>query len=141
MDDRTRWGIGVQNPNVDENYLMIGGNIDLAFLHGKQSLVCSGGYQRFFVYEGQRYHHLIDPETLFPANIYNGVSILCNDSGMADALSTAIFMMEPQEAMDFIDTIPDAECLLVEENGQSYMTDGFAGYLESCGITSRTPIE
>lgn len=141
MDGRTRWGIGVQNPNVDENYQMVGGNIDLAFLHGRQSLVCSGGYQRFFVLEGQRYHHLIDPETLYPKNIYNGVSILCDDSGMADALSTAIFMMEPQEALDFIDTIPTAECLLVKENGETFMTDGFAGYLESCGITSKTPIE
>ena len=140
MDERTRWGIGVQNPNVDENYLMIGGNIDLAFLHGSQSLVCSGGYQRFFVLDGERYHHLIDPETLYPENIYNGVSILCNDSGMADALSTAIFMMQPEEALSFIDTIPDAECMLVLTDGSMMLTEGFKGYLQSCGVTSTSPI-
>lgn len=141
QDGRKRWGIGIQNPVVDENYQMVGGNLDLAFLYGQQSLVCSGGYQRFFVHEGQRYHHLIDPETLFPKNTYDGVSILCEDSGVADALSTAVFMMEPQEALDFIDTIEDAECILVLEDGTTFMTEGFKAYLESCGVTSSTAAE
>ena len=141
QDGRTRWGIGIQNPVVDENYQMIGGNLDLAFLYGELSLVCSGGYQRFFVLDGQRYHHLIDPDTLFPKNTYDGVSILCEDSGMADALSTAIFMMEPDEAIAFIDTIPEAECTLVTENGETFMTEGFKAYLQSFGVTSSTPTE
>ena len=64
-DGRARWGIGIQNPAVDANYNMVGGNIDLAYVANGSSLVCSGGYQRFFVLDGQRYHHLIDPETLF----------------------------------------------------------------------------
>jgi len=141
MDGRTRWGIGIENPAVDENYHMIGGNLDLSFLYGSQSLVCSGGYQRFFVHDGQRYHHLIDPETLFPKNTYLGVSILCQDSGVADALSTAIFMMEPQQAIDFINTIDNAECILVPENGDIIITDGFKTHLESFGATSKSPIE
>ena len=141
QDGRTRWGIGIQNPVVDDNFQMMGGNLDLAFLYGDLSLVCSGGYQRFFVLDGQRYHHLIDPETLFPKNTYDGVSILCEDSGMADALSTAVFMMEPEEALAFIDTIPDAECILVTEDGQISMTEGFKAYLESCGVTSSTSTE
>lgn len=140
MDERTRWGIGIQNPVVDENYQMIGGNLDLAFLYGSQSLVCSGGYQRFFVYEGERYHHLIDPVTLFPENIYYGVSILCEDSGVADALSTAVFMMQPQQALDFINGIDGAECILVTVNGETFMTDGFKAYLQSCGVNGKTPI-
>ena len=140
MDDRTRWGIGIENPVVDENFHMMGGNIDLAFLYGRQSLVCSGGYQRFFVYDGQRYHHLIDPVTLFPKNTYMGVSVLCEDSGIADALSTAVFMMEPQEALDFIDTIDGAECILVLNDGTKLTTEGFKNYLESCGVTTNTPI-
>ena len=139
QDGRNRWGIGIQNPVVDDNYQMVGGNLDLAFLYGELSLVCSGGYQRFFVHEGQRYHHLIDPVTLFPKNTYDGVTVLCEDSGMADALSTAIFMLEPQEAIDFMNTIPDAECILVLEDGSKFMTEGFEAYLESCGITSGTP--
>ena len=141
MDGRTRWGIGIQNPIVDDNYQMVGGNLDLAFLYGDQSLVCSGGYQRFFVHEGKRYHHLIDPVTLFPKNTYDGVTVLCEDSGMADALSTAIFMLEPQDAINFMNTIPDAECIVVMENETIMMTEGFKAYLESCGVTSSTPAE
>ena len=141
MDGRTRWGIGIQNPAVDANYNMVGGNLDLAFVAEGASVVCSGGYQRFFVLDGERYHHLIDPDTLFPKNTYLGVTILCEDSGMADALSTAIFMLDPQEALEFIDAIPDAECIVVLENGTVEMTNGFEKYLESCGITSKTPLE
>lgn len=140
-DGRTRWGIGIQNPAVDANYNMVGGNIDLAFVAEGASIVCSGGYQRFFVVDGVRYHHLIDPDTLFPKNTYLGVTILCEDSGMADALSTAIFMLGEQEALDFIDTIPDAECILVLDDGTVKMTSGFEKHLESCGITSKTPLE
>ncbi|MBQ7283369.1 MAG: FAD:protein FMN transferase, partial [Oscillospiraceae bacterium] len=91
--------------------------------------------------EGQRYHHLIDPETLFPKNTYNGVSILCENSGIADVLSTAVFMLEPQDAIAFMDTIPNSECILVLESGEVMMTEGFKASLESCGVTSKTPIE
>lgn len=140
-DERTRWAIGIQDPKVDENFKMSGGNIDLAYLAGDLSLVCSGGYQRFFVYDGERYHHLIDPETLYPANYYLGVTVLCEDSGMADALSTAIFMMESDEALEFINSIENTECILVLNDGTQLKTDGFDKYLESCGVTNTTPVE
>lgn len=140
LDGRTRWGIGIQNPAVDENYNMVGGNIDLAYIAENTSVVCSGGYQRFFVLDGERYHHLIDPETLYPKNTYLGVTILCEDSGVADVLSTAIFMLEKDEALSFIDTIPDAECILVLADGSIHKTSGFDKYLESCGVTNKTPL-
>ena len=140
-DGRTRWGIGIQNPAVDANYNMVGGNLDLAYVANGSSLVCSGGYQRFFVLDGKRYHHLIDPETLYPKNTYLGVTILCDDSGIADVLSTSIFMLDEQEALDFIDTIPDAECIIVLNDGTVKNTKGFENYLESFGITSKTPLE
>lgn len=138
-DERTRWGVGIQNPEVDENYQMVGGNTDLAFIHGDKSLVCSGGYQRFFVYEGRRYHHLIDPVTLFPEEYYQGVTVLCEDSGVADALSTAIFMMTKDKALEFINSMEDAECLLIMKDGEIVTSDGMAQYLKSEGITSTTP--
>ena len=140
-DGRTRWGVGITNPIVDENFAMAGGNIDLAYVANEATIVCSGGYQRFIVVDGQRYHHLIDPETLYPNNTYHGVTILCKDSGVADVLSTAIFMMEKDEAIAYIDTLSDTECLLVTTDNQSYMTTGFKKYLESCGINSKTPLE
>ncbi len=140
-DGRLRWGVGITNPIVDENFSMAGGNIDLAYVAQEASIVCSGGYQRFIVVDGQRYHHLIDPETLYPNNTYHGVTILCQDSGIADVLSTAVFMMEKDEAIAFIDTIKDTECLLVTTDGTTYKTQGFSKYLESCGVNNKTPLE
>ena len=137
-DGRNRWGIGIQNPAVDENYNMIGGNIDTAYFNTSMSLVCSGGYQRFMVIGGKRYHHLIDPSTLYPEEVYQGVAILCEDSGVADALSTTVFLMSPQEAMDFIESYDGAECHLVEIDGTVHISSGADAYLGSFGVDYTT---
>ena len=137
-DDRQRWGIGIENPMVDENWRMIGGNIDMAYFNTDMSLVCSGGYQRFMIIDGKRYHHLVDPKTLFPEEVWRGVAILCEDSGMADALSTTLFLMSPDEAMAFIETVPDAECVLMEMDGTLHLSSGTDKYLGSRGITNQT---
>lgn len=138
-DDRKRWGIGIQNPAVDEEYKAIGGNMDMAYFNTEMSLVCSGGYQRYFVHEGRRYHHLIDPVTLYPEEVYQGVAILCDDSGMADALSTTVFLMEPQAAMDLVESLEGAECVLVEIDGTVHTSSGASAYLGSRGVTNQTP--
>ena len=137
-DDRERWGIAIENPMVDENWQVIGGNIDMAYYNTDMSLVCSGGYQRYMIIDGQRYHHLVDPSTLKPEEVYRGVAILCEDSGMADALSTTLFLMSPDQAMQFIETIPDADCVLVEMDGTRHQSSGTDKYLASRGITSQT---
>lgn len=141
LDSRTRWGIGIENPMVDENFDRVGGNLDRAYIAGEKTLVCSGGYQRYFVYEGERYHHLIDPDTLYPNNTYMGVALLCEDSGVADVLSTAVFMLPPQQALDLVNSMPDADCILVMPDGTTQITEGFKSHLESFGTDSKTPVE
>lgn len=136
-DSRKRWGVGIENPAVDENFQMVGGNIDMAYFNKDMSLVCSGGYQRFFVLDGRRYHHLIDPDTLFPEEYYQGVSIICEDSGMADALSTATFLMPADEAMALIESIPGAECILVLWDGSVIYSSGAGAFLGSFGVTNQ----
>lgn len=138
-DGRTRWGIGIEDPTVDENFMTSGGNIDTAYFNTDMSLVCSGGYQRFFVKDGVRYHHLIDPDTLYPADIYYGVAIICPDSGMADAISTSVFMMRPQEAISFIEGLDNVECILTAIDGTVYKTTGADKYLASSGVSNTTP--
>ncbi len=137
--ERSRWGAGIQNPLVDDNFISVGGNIDLAFLNGRMSLVCSGGYQRYFVKDGVRYHHLIDLETLYPGNNYAGVAVFYEDSGVSDVLSTAIFFMEPVDAIKFIETIDGAAAQLIALDGTIYNSSDTALYLSSAGITSTTP--
>ena len=59
--------------------------MDTVELQPGQSLVISGDYQRYFTVDGVRYHHLIDPDTLFPAAYFNGVTVLCSDSALPTA--------------------------------------------------------
>ncbi len=133
-----RWGVGIQSPIVNENFQVEDRNTDMAYLNGNTALVCSGGYERYFVFEGKRYHHLINPDTLYPSDIYRGVDIICSDSGVADALSTALFMIEPDRAIKLIENVDEAECLLVMQDGEVIKSSGADKYLESGGITNKT---
>ena len=65
----------------------------------------SGDYQRFFMYKGEKYHHLIDPKTLLPGRYYPSVSVITEDSGLADLLSTALFLSTREEAEEIIDNV------------------------------------
>ncbi len=136
--ERNRWAIGVQNPAVDENFVAVGGNVDTAYINGSSSVVCSGGYIRYFVQDGVRYHHLIDLETLYPADIYQGVSIIYKDSGVADVLSTASFLMQPQEAEELINSIEGASAQLIAMDGTVYNLGDIEKYLASEGIEATT---
>ncbi|MEG1781679.1 MAG: FAD:protein FMN transferase [Oscillospiraceae bacterium] len=136
-ESRKRWGVGIQNPAVDSNYDMVGGNMDMAYFNTDMSVVCSGGYQRNFILNGRRYHHLIDPDTLFPEEYYQGVSIICEDSGVADALSTAVFLSTSDEALALIESIPDTECVLVLFDGTTLYSSGVNKYLASFGVSNQ----
>lgn len=94
--DGKPWRVGVQNPDT---------SAAKAYLHVLKltdtCLVTSGTYQRYYEVDGVRYHHIIDQDTLMPENTYDSVTILCNDSARADALSTAVFNMDPETGMAF----------------------------------------
>jgi thiamine biosynthesis lipoprotein len=93
------------------------------------SLVTSGSYQRYFELDGYRYHHIIHPETLRPENEFLSVSILSTDSGVADALSTAVFNMSLEDGLFFIRGLPDTEACWILADGSVYYSDGFEEYL------------
>lgn len=87
--DGAPWVIGIQNPD--------GGDY-LHTLHiSNQSVVTSGDYQRYYAVDGVRYAHIIDPDTLYPARLWRCVTVVCPDSGLADALSTALFLLPKSE--------------------------------------------
>ncbi len=124
-DNKQPWNVGIQNPETDQ---------DLPDLHVLDiidaSLVTSGIYERYYTVDGRDYHHIIDPDTLFPSVEYKSVSIMCRDSGMADALSTAIFNMNIDEGMDFVKSLPDVEVLWVLSNGEFKYSDHFMDYVK-----------
>ena len=116
------WKVGIQNPgNVEDE------SIPLLFFKG-MSLVTSGTYERFYTVNGKNYHHIINPDTLYPAEYYTSVSILCKDSGMADALSTAVFNMPYEEGQALVESLPDTEAMWVFANGAIKKSSGFDNY-------------
>jgi len=119
------WNVGIQNPDreSDEQYLLITRFMD-------KSLVSSGDYERYYTVDGKEYHHIIDPKTLMPAEYFTAVSILCKDSGMADALSTAIFTMPLEEGRQLIESLDDTEALWVQKNGELVYSSVFESYIK-----------
>jgi len=106
------WNVGIQNPiNKDGEY------IDQVNLKNA-SLVTSGVYERFYTVGRKNYHHIIDPNTLYPSEYFLSVTIYCRDSGMADALSTSVFNMPYEEGRALIEKLPDTEALWVFCNGE-----------------------
>ncbi len=89
------WRIGVQNP--DAALLGDGGTLGTLFIND-MAVATSGDYQRYFWYEGERYHHLIEPKTLYPARYYRSVTVACPDAGEADLFSTALFLADWEQS-------------------------------------------
>ncbi len=121
QDGRKAWGIGIQDP--DGALLNTGDIVETFFLTG-MSVVTSGDYQRYYTVDGKNYHHLIDPDTLMPGEHFRAVSILTEDSGMADMLSTAAYLMPYEESRAFVESLDGVEALWILPDGSIEMTDG-----------------
>ena len=122
-ENGTPWRVGVQNPDGGESYLHTL-NITVG------SVVTSGDYQRCYMVDGKIYHHIIDPATLYPSEYWRSVTVLCADSGLADALSTALFLL-PYEAGLALAEEAGAQALWVNDAGEQFYTPGFADYIRS----------
>lgn len=122
LDGRAQWTVAVENVDGVTTRLKLG----LKNL----SIVTSGDYQRYYEVDGQRYHHLIDPDTLHPASYMRAVSIIHPDSGLADFLSTAAFLLPYEQSRAMIEAIPEAEATWLLADGTEYCTDGFQKLME-----------
>lgn len=114
------WTAGVQNPDPagEDAYLM---TLQLSGC----SLVTSGGYQRWYEAQGRRWHHIIDPVTLYPRDEFQSVSILTADSAYADGLSTAVFNMSGADGLAFIEGLEGVEACWIMADGSIVCSSGF----------------
>ncbi len=132
LDGRMAWGIGIQDPFST----IFSDAPPIETLYMKDiSVVTSGINERYYEVDGERYHHLIDPKTLFPARYMASVSIVTESSELADFLSTTLFMMPYEEGRVLIDSLPEVEAIWVLLDGTQYMTDGLNDYAQSKGAT------
>ena len=119
--DGSPWVAGVTAPWDEDGSTLI--EVELA---DGQSLVTSADTQRHFEVDGVRYAHLIDLETLYPARYFRQVSVLCNDSGVGDALSTGLYCMPLDEGLALVDSLDGVEAVWYGADGETVTrTDGF----------------
>lgn len=116
-----RFVFGIQHPRRNQGELL--GSIELE----DEAVSTAGDYQQFFIKDGIRYHHILDPETLQPARECQSVTIIANKGVMADGLDTGIFVMGPEKGMALIESLPDVEGIIVDQEGQISVSSGLKG--------------
>ncbi len=125
--DGKLWNIAVQDPNDTGSYV---GMLSI----GETAVVTSGGYQRYFEQDGARYHHILNPHTGYPAD--NGlisVTIICESGVMADALSTSLYVLGEDKAIDYWRTYGGFDMVLVTDDDRVVATSGLYDVFSSYG--------
>ena len=124
------WSTAVEDPwNASALYTASGSYVDVVRLTDGMALVTSGDYQRYYEVDGVRYHHLIDPDTLYPAAYFSSVTVLCRDSGLADCLSTGLFCMSLEEGQALVAGLDGVEALWCLADGETIVaSEGWAAY-------------
>lgn len=118
--DGTPWVVGVENPRPDNGEPYIA-TVEI----DSGCIVTSGDYQRYYEVAGKRYCHIIDPDTNMPPQYFSSVSVRAKDSGIADAVSTALFNMEYEAGLALVENMEDMEAMWVGKDGQIRYSGGF----------------
>lgn len=120
--DGTLWKVGVQDPRNPQGIAAVLEGDDCA-------LVSSGDYERYFEVDGIRYHHILDPQTGYPARASTGTTVIMESSTAADILSTALFIKGPARGIQMADSLPEVKAvMIITEDGRMYTSKGFGDY-------------
>lgn len=117
------WTTGITNPDKSSEDEFV-----CKVIIKDTSLVTSGDYERFYEVDGVRYHHIIDPQTNMPAAYFSSISVFTKDSGLADALSTALFCMSYEDGLALVKKLGEVDVIWVSPDGNVKMTDGITLY-------------
>ncbi len=113
-----KWTVAIQDPNNTANYV---GTVQV----GEAAIVTSGSYQRFFEFDGNLYHHIINPLSGSPtSNSLLSATIICEDGTLADALSTAMFVLGESRALNYWRQYGGFEMILINKSNQVICTKG-----------------
>lgn len=122
--DGSKWRVAIQNPDNNE-YIC---TVEVS----DKAVITSGGYQRFFEQDGNIYHHIINPQTGYPAESgLKSVSVISDDGALADGLSTALFVMGLDEGINYWKEHDGFDVIFMTDDNAIYITDGIAGSVES----------
>ena len=108
--EKRPWRIGIRNPRAEG--IIEGVEVENA------ALSTSGDYEKYFIIEDQKYPHIVDPKTGFPALNFVSVTIFADNAAYADAMATAVAIMGPDKGVKFLDSLGIRGIIYYEENGQ-----------------------
>ncbi len=105
------WRVGIANPkNIEKVFSWL--SVE------NMSVVTSGNYEKFFMHEGRRYSHIINPKTGYPTTGIKSVTIVCPDAELGDALATSVFVMGKQGGLQLINNLKGIECLIITDEDE-----------------------
>ncbi|MCU7836435.1 MAG: FAD:protein FMN transferase [gamma proteobacterium symbiont of Taylorina sp.] len=119
------WRIGIKNPSYKQHpdQKKILASIEL---YNDEALFTSGNYERFFEFQGQHYHHIIDPRSGFPSVGTRSVTVLAKDAGLADAASTALFIAGVEQWQAVAAKMGIDHVMLITTDNQIYLSSAMA---------------
>jgi len=115
--DGRPWVMGVRHPR-DKNKVVV--SIPLS----NSAISTSGDYERYFIKNGTRYHHIIQPSTGRSVNQTWSVSVMANDAVTSDALSTTLFVLGTDKALQLINSMQNIEAIIINANGKMFYSSG-----------------
>lgn len=115
--DGNPWTVGIVNP-MNKN------KIFATFPLENSAVETSGSYEKFVIFDGKRYSHIIDPRTGYPAMGVVSVSVFTKQTEIADALATGIFVLGVEVGLDLVNQLKGIECIIVDDNGKTFTSKG-----------------
>ena len=120
MADGGPFLFGIRHPRLEGTLLA---RVELR----DEAISTAGDYERFFEKDGINYHHILDPDTLWPARACQSVTIIARQGVMADGLDTGIFVLGPERGIELVERLPDVEALIVDRDGKVWISSGLKG--------------
>ncbi|MCW0482352.1 FAD:protein FMN transferase [Gaoshiqia sediminis] len=111
--DGSPWLVGITNP-LNKNHVFSWFPVE------NSAVVTSGNYEKYMIFDGTRYTHIIDPRTGYPTQGLASVTIFAPKAELADALATSVFVMGKETGLDFINQLTGIECVIVDDLGKIY---------------------
>jgi thiamine biosynthesis lipoprotein len=133
MKDHRPWRLAIQDPRGPANRAFA--ELDLS----DGTFSTSGDYERFFIRNGRRYHHILDPETGAPARGTRSATIVSDRAVLADGLSTSAFILGPDAGMALIERLPNVEGVMVSDRNEVLVSSGLRDKLSIVAPPTHAP--
>lgn len=125
-ENGAQWSVAITDPR-DRDHVFAWLPLD------EGAIVTSGDYEKFFIHNGKRYSHIIDPTTGRPVDHLRSVTIICPDAELADALATSVFILGPEKGLDLVNRLKSVEALLIDADGKHLYSSHIQASLQKEG--------